>query len=127
MILFHPELLSEVPNPLLVNLHRQVCKIRTNPWRHPTSKTWFYNMGWTTMVWYHTQVMDEMLTRGFKPAVIWRNVSYHGKRTGTIPTEAVDKIPEDEFNLVYPYNKRDDRFRPDKEYLALWKKKHNLL
>lgn len=79
MRLWHPSLLQELPGSKLGVLHMALCKIRQKPWGKPTPRTWYYNLSWDTLVWYHSAVVREMQGRFWHPDIRWLDHSYRGK------------------------------------------------
>lgn len=125
MILPHPNLIKEVPGELLTSLHRSVCKIRSNPWKDPTPQSWYYNLSWSTMFWYHKQILIEMQRRGFSPDRKWFNGEYHGRKNGSRDCDLNEADALKEFDSIYPYNFGDRDLAL--EYIRSWKKKHRIL
>lgn len=78
MRLWHPNLLQELPKKNLLALHMGICKIRQKSWGKPTPRSWYYNLSWSCLVWYHLAVMREMAARGWKPSPKWLNSRFRG-------------------------------------------------
>lgn len=79
MRLWHPSLFQELPGTKLATLHMSLCRVRQRPWGKPTPRTWYYNLTWDTLVWYHSLVIREMQGRGWRPDIRWLDSSYRGK------------------------------------------------
>lgn len=79
MRLWHPSLLQELLPSTLSTLHMSLCKVRQNPWRKPTARTWYYNLSWEGICWYHAEVIREMNGRSWHVDQRWLNYSYRGK------------------------------------------------
>lgn len=79
MRFWHPKLLQELPGKKLSALNASLCRIRSQPWGKPTSKSWYYNLSWGCLVWYHSQVIGEMQSRGWSVFVRWLEYSYRGR------------------------------------------------
>ncbi len=79
MRLWHPQLLQNLPGKKLAALHAAICRIRSRPWGKPTAKTWYYNLSWGCLCWYHSLVIREMQSRGWSVFVRWLEYSYRGK------------------------------------------------
>lgn len=56
-----------------------LCRIRQKPWGKPTPRTWYYNLAWDALVWYHSLVIREMQGRFWHPDIRWLDYSYRGK------------------------------------------------
>lgn len=78
MRFWHPQLLQELPKKNLLTLHMSLCRIRQKPWGKPTPKTWYYNLSWWCLVWYHSAVIREMAARGWNPSTKWLNAQFRG-------------------------------------------------
>jgi uncharacterized protein (TIGR02328 family) len=86
MIMWTPAQLPNLPDKLLLALHRDICKVRSNAWHSPKgSHTWYYALPWEVVTWYHTSIMREMLHRQWKPSAIWFDPLYRGKRLPPAP------------------------------------------
>lgn len=79
MRFWHPELLHLISGSSLSALHLNLCRIRQNPWGKPKPSTWYYNLSWGCLTWYHSLVMREMAIRNWNPSVKWLDNSYRGK------------------------------------------------
>lgn len=79
MRLWHPSLLQEIPTKNLSSLHMSLCRVRSNSWGKPTAKAWYYNLSWKCLVWYHSLVIKELQSRGWRVFVRWLDYSYRGK------------------------------------------------
>ena len=79
MRIWHPSLLQELPGTKLGTLHMSLCRIRQRPWGRPTSRTWYYNLPWDTLAWYHSSVIREMQGRGWRVDIRWLDYTYRGK------------------------------------------------
>lgn len=84
MRFWHHSILQEVPSKKLSALNMTLCKIRSNPWGKPTPRTWYYNLPWEAISWYHSKVLKELQGRGWKINIRWLDYSYRGK-LGTMP------------------------------------------
>lgn len=78
MRFWHPSLLQELPGSKLGALHMALCKIRQRPWGKPTPRTWYYNLPWEALAWYHSLVVREMQGRFWHPDIRWLDYSYRG-------------------------------------------------
>ena len=79
MRIWHPSLLQELPGSKLGTLHMSLCRIRQNPWGRPTARTWYYNLSWDALAWYHSVVIREMQGRGWRVDIRWLDYTYRGK------------------------------------------------
>lgn len=79
MVIFDTTLLPIVTDKKLIAQHRHLCKIRQNSWKKPTPKSWFYNLGYGDICWYHENILAEMNHRGWKPNPAWYDYCYRGK------------------------------------------------
>lgn len=127
MILWHPDLLPELPVKLLTALHRDVCRIRSSQWKSPkNAKTWFYALPWGALVWYHGKVIREMQRRGWKPSPAWFDPLYRGKcLPSASPLTDVD-LSRKQWNTIFC---KTCPFSQDKLEKALnaWKAKKNVV
>lgn len=79
MRLWHPSVLQELPSCTLSTLHMSLCRVRQKPWGRPTPRTWYYNLSWEGLCWYHSQVIHEMNQRAWHTDQRWLDYSYRGK------------------------------------------------
>lgn len=79
MRLWHPSLMQEVPTKNLSSLHMSICRVRSTPWGKPTARTWYYNLSWQCLVWYHSLVIKELQARGWRVFVKWLDYTYRGR------------------------------------------------
>ena len=89
MRFWHPTLLQQLPNKKLSTLHASLCRVRSRPWGKPTPKTWYYNLSWGCLVWYHSLVIREMQGRGWRVLVKWLDYTYRGRGNEPAPGEYV--------------------------------------
>lgn len=78
MRFWHPQLLQQLPSKPLLVLHMNLCRIRQKPWGKPTPETWYYNLSWWCLVWYHSAVIREMAARSWNPSPKWLNPRFRG-------------------------------------------------
>lgn len=109
MQFWHPDLLPQLPSRLLSALHRDICLLRSSPWRSPkSSATWFYNLPWDVLIWYHTAVLKEMRSRKWEPSSVWYDPLYRGSRPRAVELAEFDstrKELENIFVKTCPYSK----------------------
>ena len=79
MRLWHPSILQELPSCTLSTLHMSLCRVRQKPWGRPTPRTWYYNLSWECLCWYHSQVIHEMNQRTWHSDQRWLDYSYRGQ------------------------------------------------
>lgn len=86
MRLWQPELLQALPGSLLCALHRDICLMRSGPWKAPRhAGSWAYNLPWGCLAWYHARVIREMQGRGWKPSRVWFDPCYRGRGQSPAP------------------------------------------
>lgn len=87
MKLWHPVLISSLPRQLLLALHRDCCALRGLRWgKGNNPKTRFlWNYTLQPLEFYHLLVIVEMEYRNFKPAQIWKERGYRGKKVKRTP------------------------------------------
>lgn len=127
MILWHPSLLTELPDKLLAALHRDVCRIRSSQWRSPkNAKTWFYSLPWGALIWYHGKVIREMQRRGWKPTAMWFDPLYRGRALPLASPLTEADVSRKRWNDIFcktcPLTQ--DKFE---KMLNVWKSKKNVV
>lgn len=91
MRLWRPELLPELPGRLLCALHRDMCLLRGRPWGTARgTSTWYWNLPWGCIAWYHGQVMREMASRGWRPDPGWHDTLYRGRKRAPARDDLVE-------------------------------------
>jgi len=126
MKFWRPEILEDLPGRLLCALHRDMCRVRSGPWRPFDGKhPWIYGLPWGVVVWYHSRILREMKHRNWKPNPKWFDPTYRGDAfpavndnmvdTDTLGTRGWFKI----FDSVCPALESEDR-----ETLEKWKRRH---
>lgn len=124
-MLWHPSLLNEIPGKLLSALHRDVCRLRSSPWKSPKdAKTWFYALPWGALVWYHGRILREMRHRGWKPSPEWFDPLYRGTSmplaSDLVEVDLSMKKWNDIFCNTCPFSR--EQF---KTMLGKWESRHN--
>lgn len=79
MRFWHPSLLQELPGSKLGTLHMSLCRIRQKPWGRPTPRSWYYNLPWDALAWYHSVIIREMQGRQWHVDIRWLDYTYRGK------------------------------------------------
>lgn len=127
MQLWHPNLLSELPDKLLTALHRDVCRIRSSQWRSPKdAKTWFYALPWGAVVWYHGKVLREMQRRGWKPSATWFDPLYRGRMLPLASSLTEVDMPRKRWNEIFVKTCPLSQEKLAKN-LQAWKSKKNIV
>lgn len=88
MKLWHPEVISALPDSLLAALHRDVCALRGKKWGCPSPRVkhlWNYPI--SMLANYHKRVLKEMVGRGWSPDTHWLIPGYRGKKLKMLPPE----------------------------------------
>ena len=80
MRLWHEQMIPKLPKNQLLGQHRECCALRGNGWnkKHKTVDYVFLYSPYHLFC-YHTLIMDEMNSRGYKVATEWRDKNYRGK------------------------------------------------
>lgn len=93
MRLWHEDLISKLPRQQLLGQHRECCALRGAGWgkKHATVD-YVFEYSPFKLFQYHTKVMDEMISRGYKPNDLWSDPHYRG--TNTPPYKHVQPIPK---------------------------------
>ena len=80
MRLWHQELIPRLDNKRLLGQHRECCALRGNGWgRKHSTVDYVFKYSYDYLFYYHMLVMQEMISRGYKPDTKWYSPSYHGK------------------------------------------------
>ena len=81
MRLWHEKIIPLLPRNQLLGQHRECCALRGNGWgkKHKTVDYVFLYSPYYLFV-YHSLVMDEMVKRGFKVSIEWKDKNYRGKK-----------------------------------------------
>ena len=87
MYLWHPNILSRLPKPLLCGLHRDCCRLRGQYYGHGWKLQWLWKLSWVTLVWYHRQVLAEMADRGWHYNPQWMRLGFRGKNLEPLNTK----------------------------------------
>ena len=101
MRLWHQSLIPYLPRQQLLGQHRECAALRGNGWGRKHSVvdyTFKYDPAY--LVAYHYVVMNEMIKRGYKPDLIWKDLNYRGKTIGT----QISWTDKDLFNLIKDNN-----------------------
>ena len=88
MKLWHPDILSALPDSLLSALHRDVCALRGKKWGCPSSRVkHLWNYPFAMLANYHKRVLREMVARDWHPDTLWLVPGYRGKKLKMLPPE----------------------------------------
>ena len=81
MRLWHESLISKLPRQQLLGQHRECCALRGGGWgkKHATVNYVFDHSPYK-LFQYHQLVMNEMLSRGYKPNELWLDPLYRGTK-----------------------------------------------
>ncbi|MDP4127351.1 MAG: TIGR02328 family protein [Bacillota bacterium] len=109
MRLWHQDLITKLPRQQLLGQHRECCALRGKGWgkKHATVDYVFKHSP-ARLYEYHRIVMNEMITRGYKPDKIWYNPNYRGKNLSSFENDIlVDPLNEANYinqfgNPIYP-------------------------
>ena len=83
MRLWHQDLIPYLPRQQLLGQHRECCALRGAGWgKKHKIVDYVFTYDPMCLYAYHSLVMDEMESRGYKPDPIWRNIDYRGKTLG---------------------------------------------
>jgi len=106
MRLWNPEIVQEAPTKSLSAIHMLLCKVRSTPWGKPTARAWYYNLSWQCLVWYHSCVIRELQSRGWKVRVKWLDYNFRGNGKEPAPGN-YERVPSclKEFEEICPENK----------------------
>lgn len=79
MRLWHEDLISKLPRQQLLGQHREVSALRGNGWgkKHSTVD-YAFNYSPYKLYQFHLLVMNEMISRGYKPDEKWFDPNYRG-------------------------------------------------
>ena len=101
MRLWHQALIPYLPRQQLLGQHRECAALRGNGWGKKHSVVdYVFKYDPAYLVAYHYMVMNEMIKRGYKPDLIWKDLNYRGK---TIRTQ-IGWTDKDLFNLIKDNN-----------------------
>ena len=81
MRLWHESLIPKLPRQQLLGQHRECCALRGGGWgkKHATVN-YVFNHSPYKLFQYHQLVMNEMLSRGYKPSALWLDPLYLGTK-----------------------------------------------
>ena len=101
MRLWHQSLIPYLPRQQLLGQHRECAALRGNGWgRKHSVVDYVFKYDPAYLVAYHYVVMNEMIKRGYKPDLIWKDLNYRGKTIGT----QIGWTDKDLFNLIKDNN-----------------------
>ena len=115
------KILGQLPRQQLLGQHRECCALRDMGWgrRHATVDYVFTHPYWWLCL-YHSQIMSEMLSRGYRLDDRWKDWRYRGKRIGMDVSEftcGTDDMPYgsmgEEGGDVPIYPEHDDGYLSD--------------
>ena len=83
MRLWHQDLIPYLPRQQLLGQHRECCALRgMGLGKKHKIVDYVFTYDPMCLYAYHSLVMDEMESRGYKPDSVWRNIDYRGKALG---------------------------------------------
>ena len=106
MRLWHEKIIHLLPKNQLLGQHRECCALRGNGWgkKHKTVDYVFLYSPYYLFV-YHSLVMDEMVKRGFKVSIEWKDKNYRGKKAESY-NNLEEKITDTQFTKSILYKKQ---------------------
>lgn len=93
MRLWHEELISKLPRQQLLGQHREVAALRGNGWgkKHFTVD-YVFKYSPYKLYQFHLLVMNEMISRGYRPNDNWFDPNYRGIHCE--PYNKLEEIPD---------------------------------
>lgn len=123
MILWHFNIVPLLPGNLLSALHRDLCHARGGAWG--AEKT--FGMAIPQIGHYHFLVVEEMVSRGWKPNLLWCDTLYRGKKIIKYPKWFIGHVCCDSGQTFLNGHPRmtPHQFKLDLATLKQWEKEHD--
>lgn len=80
MRLWHQSLIALLPRQQLLGQHREACALRGHGWGKPhATVNYVFSYSPYKLYQYHSLIMAEMQSRGYRPDPVWQDSLYRGK------------------------------------------------